>query len=139
MLLRLACLVACRYEGRLILPVFCRSCPHRAGQARINPDDDRTSIAAEQGRFDSGGCPRTDPDEANPAENRKVGGSIPSLPTTSAATKGRRSPPAIRHRLALRGSDHGLVPGRRSRLALLSLLHSAGLAETEPKRPTLRP
>jgi hypothetical protein len=31
------------------------------------------------------------------------------------------------------------VRGRRSRLALLGLLHSAGLAETKRKRPMLRP
>jgi hypothetical protein len=31
--------------------------------------------------------PLTDPNEANPAENRKVGGSIPSLPTRFAQVR----------------------------------------------------
>jgi hypothetical protein len=67
-----------------ILPIFCRSYPHRAVPTRINPDDDRDSIPAEQGECGSGGSSRTHPDEYHPAENGKVGGSIPSLPTASA-------------------------------------------------------
>jgi hypothetical protein len=56
-------------------------------------------MPAEQGGCNRGGRSRTDPDETNPAENRKVGGSIPSLPTTNGAplalrsTRGQRSTP----------------------------------------------
>jgi hypothetical protein len=38
---------------------------------------------ADKGECDAGEPGRTEPDESHPAENRKVGGSIPSLPTTT--------------------------------------------------------
>jgi hypothetical protein len=80
-LLRLADLILSQFQRRQILPVFCRSCLHRTVPIRISPDDDWASIAAEQGGCGIGGCPWTGLDKTNPAENRKAGGSIPSLPT----------------------------------------------------------
>jgi hypothetical protein len=64
------------------VPAFCPTCPHRAVQFRIDPDGKVRLCRAEQGRCGAGGSNRTDPDEPHPAENCKVGGSIPPLPTT---------------------------------------------------------
>ena len=48
-------------------------------------------MPAEQGVCNGDGRSRTDPDDANPAENRKVGGSIPSLPTGNVQLSGPRA------------------------------------------------
>ena len=81
-----------RTDGAVaILPAFCQNYPHRPVRARINSDDQSRIQPAEQGERGSGGSSRTDPDEANPAENRKVGGSIPSLPTTNGVPRALRS------------------------------------------------
>ena len=61
-----------------ILPTFCQTCPHRAVQTRIYADDNLRLLPAEQGEGGSGRSARTDLDEPHPAENRKVGGSIPA-------------------------------------------------------------
>ena len=77
-------------ETFAILLAFCPTGPHWPGRTRTNPDEESAYMLTEQGGCNGGGRSRTDPDEANPAENRKVGGSIPSLPTTSAQVNGPR-------------------------------------------------
>jgi hypothetical protein len=64
-----------------ILPVFCPTDPHRAAQTRITLNSQSAESPADQGEGDSDESCRTVPDESHPAENRKVGGSIPSLAT----------------------------------------------------------
>jgi hypothetical protein len=71
-----------------IVPALCPTCPHRAVQSRINPDDESASTGAQQGGCGAGGSSRTDLDESHPAENRRVGVSIPSLPTGFAQLSG---------------------------------------------------
>ena len=51
-------------------------------------NDRATRTPADQGECDSDERGRTELNELHPAENRKVGGSIPSLPTTSARVGG---------------------------------------------------
>jgi hypothetical protein len=67
---------------------FCRrSAPtdlHRAAQRRITLNAQVAQILAGQQECDCGEPSRTEPNQSHPAENRKVGGSIPSLPTRSA-------------------------------------------------------
>ena len=63
-----------------ILPTFCLTNPHRAERRRIAWDDRVHLHPADQGECDSDGPSRTDPNDLHPAENRKVGGSMPSLP-----------------------------------------------------------
>jgi hypothetical protein len=64
-----------------ILPAFCPTALHRAAQPRITLNAQVTWILADQRERDCGEPSRTEPNESHPAENRKVGGSIPSLPT----------------------------------------------------------
>ena len=64
-----------------ILPTFCPTEPHRAARTRITLNSQSAESPADQGEGDSAEPCRTAPDEPHPAENRKVGGSIPSLPT----------------------------------------------------------
>src|SRR5215216_8136950 len=64
-----------------ILPTFCPTGPHPAVRTRLNPDDEVRLHHAEQHGSGSDGRSRTDLDRSHPAENRKVGGAIPSLPT----------------------------------------------------------
>ena len=71
-----------------ILPTFCPTNPHRAAPTRITLNSQSAESPADQGERDAGEPGRTEPDESHPAENRKVGGSIPSLPTTSALASG---------------------------------------------------
>jgi hypothetical protein len=67
-----------------ILPMFCPTDLHRAARACTTPNDQSSCAPADQSECDSGEPRRTDPHVPHSAENRKVGGSIPSLPTTSA-------------------------------------------------------
>jgi hypothetical protein len=82
-------------------------------------------MPAEQGGYNRSGHSWTDPDEANPAENRKVGGSIPSLPTANAAppAPGRREVPWGRGRLgrSLLRLPTGTVTYRRVAFAAANL------------------
>jgi len=64
-----------------ILPAFCPTALHRAAQPRITLNAQVTWILTDQRERDCGEPSRTEPNESHPAENRKVGGSIPSLPT----------------------------------------------------------
>jgi hypothetical protein len=64
-----------------ILPTFCPTAPHRAARTRITLNDQSAYPPADQGERASGEPCRTDTDESHPTEYRKVGGSIPSLPT----------------------------------------------------------
>jgi uncharacterized protein YndB with AHSA1/START domain len=66
---------------RAILPTFCPTDLYRAAQPRITLNSQSAESPADQGEGDSGEPYRTDLDRPHPAENRKVGGSIPSLPT----------------------------------------------------------
>jgi hypothetical protein len=56
-----------------ILPAFCQNYPHRPVRARIYLDDQNRIHPVEQGERGLDGSSRTEPDEANPAENRKIG------------------------------------------------------------------
>jgi hypothetical protein len=70
-----------------ILPMFCPTDLHRAARACTTPNDQSSCAPADQSECDSGEPRRTDPHVPHSAENRKVGGSIPSLPTTSAQVR----------------------------------------------------
>jgi hypothetical protein len=63
------------------LPSFCQNCPYRTGRIWIDTDDNFASTYADQDSSDLGEWSWTALDGEHPAENRKVGGSIPSLPT----------------------------------------------------------
>jgi hypothetical protein len=65
---------------------------YRAARTRITLHDQSACTPADQGECDSGEPCRTEPDASRPAETREVGGSIPSLPTTSAQVNGAGSP-----------------------------------------------
>jgi hypothetical protein len=66
-----------------ILPLFCPTDLDRAARTRTTLNDKPDWTLADQGGCDSDEPRRTVADAPHPAENRKVGGSIPSLPTTS--------------------------------------------------------
>jgi hypothetical protein len=68
----------------VILPRFCLTDLHRLAPPRISLNGQASRTPSDQVERDFGESPRTAPDESHSAENRKVGGSIPSLPTTSA-------------------------------------------------------
>jgi len=70
-----------------LLPLFCPIALDRGAQPRITLDDQPACTPADQGGCDSGEPCRTDLDVPHSVENRKVGGSIPSLPTTSAQVR----------------------------------------------------
>jgi hypothetical protein len=70
-----------RYSAA-ILPSFCPTDLYQAARPRITLNDQSACTPADQGECDSGKPCRTDPDASHPAENCKVGGSIPSLPIT---------------------------------------------------------
>ena len=92
-----------------ILPVFCPTDLNRAARTRITLHDQSAWNPTDQGECGSGEPCRTDPNESHPAENRKVGGSIPSLPTTSGQV-GPCVVPALSDALA---PDSGIVPDHR--------------------------
>jgi hypothetical protein len=69
--------------GPAILPSFCPTDLYRAARPRITLHDRSICTPADQGECNSGEPCRTDLNAPHPAENRKVGGSIPSLPTTN--------------------------------------------------------
>jgi hypothetical protein len=71
-----------------ILPAFCPTDLYRAARPRIVLDGESAWTSADQGECGSAEWSRTDPDEAHPAKNCKVGGSIPSLPTRFAQVSG---------------------------------------------------
>jgi hypothetical protein len=75
-----------------MLPTFCPTDPYRAAFTRITLNSQSAESRADQGEGDSAESCRTVPDAWHPAENRKVGGSIPSLPTTTVDAPGSRSP-----------------------------------------------
>jgi hypothetical protein len=92
--------------------MFCPTDPHRAAQTRIKLNSQSAESPADQGEGDSGEPCRTDPDEPHPAENRKVGGSIPSLPTTSALVSGAVGPLPLINSSPIESSLRHLVTGR---------------------------
>ncbi len=77
-----ACLVA-HWALGAILPALCPTALHQAARPRVTFTAQVAWIPAGQGERDCGEPSRTEPDESHPAECHKVGGSIPSLPTTS--------------------------------------------------------
>jgi hypothetical protein len=64
--------------------MFCPVDLHRAALTRITLNDQSACTPADQSEWGPGESCRTTLDEWHPAESRKVGGSIPSPPTTSA-------------------------------------------------------
>jgi hypothetical protein len=73
---------------RPILPMFCPTDLYQAARPRITLNDESAWAAPDQGECNSDEPSRTEPNDSHPAENRKVGGSIPSLPTTTAQANG---------------------------------------------------
>jgi hypothetical protein len=71
----------------VILPTFCPTDLHRPARPRISLNGQSARTPSDQGERDCGESPRTAPDKSHPAENRKVGGSIPSLPTRFAQVR----------------------------------------------------
>ncbi len=78
------CQPACRaWALGAIPPALCPTAVHQAARPRITFAAQVAWIPAGQRERDCGEPSRTEPDESQPAESHKVGGSIPSLPTTS--------------------------------------------------------
>jgi hypothetical protein len=67
-----------------VLPSFGPTDLHRAARPRITLHDRAIWTPDDQGEYNSGEPCRTDLNARHPAENRKVGGSIPSLPVQMA-------------------------------------------------------
>jgi hypothetical protein len=115
-------------------------------QSWINPDDQVHRAPAEQGGCASYGSFRTVPDDWHRLKNRKVGGSIPSLPTRlpRSAAYAMRLPtgqsPGLRHRRAPgHASNHGEEPDdgsyRSSGQVLITRAAAAVARRRDPTNP----
>ena len=134
--------------GRAV--ALCRAlCPSSCTgslQSWINPDDQVHHAPAEQGGCASYGSFRTVPDDWHRLKNRKVGGSIPSLPTRlpRSAAYAMRLPagqsPGLRHRRAPgHASSHGEEPDdgshRSSGQVLITRAAAAVARRRDPTNP----
>ena len=77
----------------VILPTFCPTDLHRPARPRISLNRQSARTPSDQGKRDFGESPRTAADKSDPAENRKIGGSIPSPPTGNAQLSGQANAP----------------------------------------------
>jgi hypothetical protein len=134
--------------GRAV--ALCRAlCPSSCTgslQSWINPDDQVHHAPAEQGGCASYGSFRTVPDDWHRLKNRKVGGSIPFLPTRlhRSAAYAMRLPagqsPGLRHRRAPgHASSHGEEPDdgsyRSSGQVLITRAAAAVARRRDPTNP----
>jgi hypothetical protein len=125
---------------------YAQPSPHRVIQSRINPDDQVHPAPAEQGGCASYGSFRTVPDDWHRLKNRKVGGSIPSLPARlpRSAAHAMRLPAGqsagSRHRRASgHASSHSEEPDDGSYRSSGQVLITRAAAEVTRRRDPTNP